>query len=212
MFKRVTGAIKPKSEHNSVAHFIRMTALDKATIKKHNIKPIDFRRFIRQYETKGADQLIDSNDWQTLANILNNVPSLQLVGDIGAGKSHLIKLLVKNDTSKRYIVMDSHDEHKDLEIVSQIPTTDPGKNVRLSVQRFADAARTIFKLNYNVLTSNEWPDNYVFIVEEALRYKTDGLKNLMAESRKFLKVIAVCQEKMFNFCPSVRVSPFNRYL
>ena len=176
--------------------------------KKHRLKPHHVRDFIETYDNNGT--AIESEDWQQLRKVLKRSPSLQLFGDIGAGKTHLVKQLVKRDRTHLYIVIDSHDEYEHLKGYTIVPDEING-NIRVRLNSQIEAAKPMFMVNMNAIIGRKFPDNYVLVVEEALRYKDVGLRNLMAESRKFIKVLAVMQEKTFDFCPGVKVTPFQSY-
>jgi len=197
---------KVKKPKMSVMYPILLTKQLQRIKREKNITAEDFRRFIKSFDKSEIG--IKSDDWQTLRDILEKSPSLQLVGNIGAGKSYLVKQLVSNDKKHVYIVMDAHNEFEDLETYTTIPDRFEG-NIRIKLPKEIAAAKPMFDINLNLLVGRKYPDHYVVVVEEAIRYKDIGLRNLMAESRKFIKVLAVMQELSFDFCPSLRVIPYN---
>lgn len=182
--------------------------LQQQVIEK-GIKPDHIRNFIREFETNG-NSAIPSNDWRSLKHILKRMPSLQLVGDIGSGKTHLTKTLIQNDNDHIYIVLDSHDEYVDLPGIQQI-TSDLKSSCRIIVPKLPESAIAMFGVYKNLITNNTFPANYVLVIDEAFRYKKAGIKNLLAESRKFIKVLAVTQESLAEYCPKAKVKPYIEY-
>ena len=64
-------------------------------IKKKGIKPEHVREFFRNYGKDKKDMpQIGSWDWRRLRDLLDRNPAIQLVGQINAGKTHLVKSLV----------------------------------------------------------------------------------------------------------------------
>ena len=67
----------------------------------------------------------------------------------------------------------------------------------------------MFKVYYNLIMNSQFPSHFVLVVDEALRYKESGIINLIAKSRKFLKVMAISQEQLVDFCPQLYVENYN---
>lgn len=188
---------------------IRLTEeLHKAALKK-GIRPEHFRQFVEAFD-RGANQArIKSDDWRRLKDILIKVPSLQLIGDVGAGKSHLVRELVKNDRDHIYIVLDSHHGFDFLPRIHQISPTITKSSV-LEMNKMDDAAGLNFKMYKSLIQYDTYPKNFVLVVEESLRYKKYGIVNMLAESRKFIKVLAITQARLVDFVPEVHVENYNR--
>jgi len=74
-----------------------------------------------------------------------------------------------------------------------------------------EGAIGMFRVYYNLIMNSKFPSNYVLVVEEALRYKENGLINLLAEARKFIFILVITQQKIVNFCPTVLVDPYVKY-
>jgi type II secretory pathway predicted ATPase ExeA len=125
----------------------------------------------------------------------------QLVGNVGIGKTLTIKQLIKEDKEHIYIVFDCHNEY-DLTQIQTI-TTDLKESSRIKMPEQISASRGLFPVYFNQLLSQKFPDNYVVVIEEAHRYKET--KTLLKEARKFVKVIAILQEPIANFCPIVKI-------
>jgi len=173
------------------------------------IRPEHIRAFIANYNKGQERKTIRSDDWMALRSLLEAAPSLQVVGDVGAGKTYLTKLLIRNDKKHIYIVLDAHNEYPELPEANNI-TPDLKQSCRIRLPDQPMGALGMFQVYYNIVTNNRFPENYVFVVDEALRYKSVGIKNLLAESRKFLKILAISQEKLVGFCPYIVVEPYNQ--
>jgi len=190
---------------------IGLTAVQKQNVYLKGIKAEHIRHFIENFDKDqtGAKK-INSNDWRRLRDIIDRTPSLQLCGDIAAGKTFLVKNLIQKDTSRIYIVMDSHHEFVELPEVRNI-TMDLKKSCRLVMPDNPEGAKGMFKVYYNLIMNSKFPSTYILAVEEALRYQEDGLTNLLAEARKFIFVLAITQQKIVDFCPAVSVDPYVKY-
>lgn len=187
----------------------RCTTEQHQNIAIKGIKPEYFRKFVDDFGNHEEDVKIPSSDWRRLKSIIERTPALQLVGNIGSGKTHLTKLLIQNDKDHIYIVLDAHKEYDWLDEVNQI-TTELNKNVRIRLPDQPEGAVGMFKVYYNLLMNSQFPKHFVLIVDEALRYKDAGIENLLAEARKFLFVLAVSQRQIVEFAPSVKVEPYNK--
>jgi hypothetical protein len=193
---------------NKYEHRLFLPLELKQLFRDGKVTPEDVRRFLKNFkESEG----IPSNDWQALSEVLDTVPSLQLVGDIGAGKSYLVKQLVHHDKKRVYIVLDAHNEYPELPSVNNI-VPEQTVSARIELPKMPEGAMGMFTVYKGLVTNRVFPPNFVLVVEEALRYENVGLKNLLAESRKFIKVVAVMQEKPYDFCPSVKVKPHKPFL
>ena len=190
---------------------IRLTQKQKESVYLKGIKAEHIRHFIENFDKdKIGAKKINSSDWRRLMDIIDRTPSLQLCGNIAAGKTFLVKNLIQKDTSRIYIVMDSHHEFTELEEVRNI-TMDLKKSCRLVMPDNPEGAKGMFKVYYNLIMNSKFPSSYILIIEEALRYQESGLTNLLAEARKFIFVLAITQQKIVNFCPAVSVDPFVKY-
>jgi len=149
----------------------------------------------------GTDR-IRSGDWKTLKERLFSSPSLQVVGDVGSGKTYTVKELIRNDPEHVYIVFDAHNEYDFLPRADSI-TDGFSESVRVVLPPQPAAAKGVFPLYVNQILTRKWPDRYVFVVEEALRYPE--VIGLLAESRKFARVLTVSQRKVVEFVPAVFV-------
>lgn len=179
-------------------------------VVQKNIKPEHIRHFIENFDnyTKTKHKVLGSNDWQRLSKILDKVPSLQIYGKVGSGKSHLVKQLISNDKNHRYIVIDSHSEYTELPNNQSI-VTNFESNYRLQMQKEQEAAKTMFGVYYNLLLQ-DFDEDVIIVIEEARRYRK-YVKQLLAESRKYVKIIAVTQEVLADFAPVIEVKPFIDY-
>ena len=179
------------------------------------IKPEHFRSFIENFGVTNNGNKINSNEWKKLKTILKQSPSLNIVGGVGSGKTFVTKELIKKDKDHIYIVLDAHNEYTDLPVVNNI-TTDLKNNCRIKLPDQPEGAVGMFKVYYNLIMNNTFPSNFILVVDEALRYRDFGIKNLMAESRKFLKVLAISQEEIsksnvsedYNLCPILYIEPY----
>ena len=77
---------------------IALSEEQKKMVYQKGIKAENIRHFIENFERETTGAKISSNDWMRLRDIISRTPSLQLCGDLAAGKSFLVKLLIKNDT------------------------------------------------------------------------------------------------------------------
>jgi len=151
----------------------------------------------------GADR-IRSGDWGALKEKLFSSPSLQVVGDVGSGKTYTVKELVRNDPEHVYVVFDAHDEYGFLPRVDSV-SDGLSDSVRVVLPPQPAAAKGVFPLYVNQILTRRWPEDYVFVVEEALRYPE--VVGLLAESRKFARVLTVSQRRIVEFVPVVYVDP-----
>jgi len=154
----------------------------------------------------GADG-IQSGDLRELKKTLFSSPSLQVVGGVGSGKTHTVKELIRNDSEHVYVVFDAHDEYDFLPRVDSIPEG-LSESARIVLPPQPAAAKGIFPLYVNQILARKWPEDYVFVVEEALRYPE--VVGLLAESRKFARVLTVSQKRIAEFVPVVYITPFCR--
>jgi len=156
---------------------------------------------LEEGEREGKERKVKSGDWITLKENLDSC--LQVVGDIGRGKTYTIKELIRNDKEHIYIVFDSHREYDFLPRV-EIISPEIKQSSRVEMPKEVSASRGLFPVYVNQILSRKWPDNFVFVIEEAHRYKEE-VKLLLSESRKFAKIIAVNQEPLVNYTPIVRI-------
>ncbi len=149
----------------------------------------------------GTDRIL-SGDWEALRERLFSFPSLQVVGDVGSGKTYTVKELIRNDPKHVYIVFDAHNEYDFLPRVDSI-TDGFSKSVKVVLPPQPAAAKGVFPLYVNQILTRRWPEKYVFVVEEALRYPE--VVGLLAESRKFARILTVSQKKIVGFVPTIQI-------
>ena len=161
------------------------------------------REFMRtDLEQRSSEQAVRRDDVQRLMSLVfADGRPIQLVGDVGIGKTSAVKNLIKHDKDHVYIVLDCHDEYELPEI--QTITTDLNQSCRIKMPKQVSASRGLYPVYHNQILSRKYPESYVVVVEEAHRYPQ--IKELLKEARKFVKIIAVCQEPFGSFCPIVRV-------
>lgn len=204
-------AFKGVKEKTITRWSIPLTLKQIIKVRKSGLTPELVRRFIDEYDKNalGLSNEIHSSDWRRLKDILIKVPSLQLIGDVGAGKTFLTRELVKNDKDHIYIVLDSHNGYDFLPKIHQISPVIKESSV-LEMNKMDDAAGLSFKMYKSLIQYDTYPKHFILVVDEALRYKNHGIVNLLAESRKFLKVLAIMQEKIVDFVPEVHVKNYNK--
>jgi hypothetical protein len=182
----------------------------KIKIAQKGLKPENFRQFIEKFGTdENGKNTIKSSEWKRLRDIMEKTPSLNVVGDINSGKTFLAKQLISQDKNHIYIVLDAHNEYDTLPIINTI-NTDIKESCRIKLPDQPAGAVGMFSVYYNLIMNNQFPKQFVLIVDEALRYKEAGIKNLIAESRKFLKIMAISQEQIVDFCPTINVENYNK--
>lgn len=182
------------------------------------MEPELWREFSSKYKRKASQKIrelirkelhlkkgvikIDRNDISTVAKLIfsDNRP-IQLVGDVGIGKTTLMKKLIQSDKAHIYIVFDCHDEYDLPEI--QTLTTNLTQSCRIKMPKQISASQGLFPVYFNQILSRKYPENYVIVIEEAHRYKET--KTLLKEARKFVKLIAILQEPLGDFCPIIEV-------
>jgi DNA helicase HerA-like ATPase len=184
------------------------------------IEPEIWEEFRRRYEKVGLSSkvrelilkelngnsnevMIKKLDWKALEKIVfaDDVP-IQVVGNVGIGKSLTVKELIKNDKSHIYIVFDAHNEYDFLPEVSII-SEEIKSSMRILLPKQVSASIGLFPVYANQILSQRWNPNFVFVIEEAHRYAESKL--LLKEARKFCKLIIISQEPLVDFCPVVRV-------
>ena len=172
-------------------------------IKYQNASLILREWIIRDLEGSNKEKIkeIKAGDWQALKACLDSC--LQVVGDVGAGKTLTVKELIKNSKEFIFIVFDSHNEYSFLPKIEMI-TSDISSSARIEMPKEVSASKGLFPVYSNQILSRKWPNNFVFVIEEAHRYKKE-VKLLLSEARKFAKIIVVNQEPIAYFTPIVKV-------
>jgi len=184
------------------------------------IEPEIWEEFRRKYEKVGLSSkvrelilkelngtsnevMIKKLDWKALQKIVfaDDVP-IQVVGNVGIGKSLTVKELIKNDKSHVYIVFDAHNEYDFLPEIQMI-SQEIKQSLRVVLPKQVSASIGLFPVYANQILSQKWNDNFVFVIEEAHRYPESKL--LLKEARKFCKLITVSQEPLVDFCPVVKI-------
>jgi hypothetical protein len=158
---------------------------------------------LRELNGTSNEVMVKKLDWQGLYKIFfaDDVP-IQIIGNVGVGKSLTVKELIKNDKSHIYIVFDAHNEYGFLPEVSII-SQEIKQSSRIVLPKQVSASIGLFPVYANQILSQKWNPNFVFVIEEAHRYVETKL--LLKEARKFCKLITISQEPLVNFCPIVRV-------
>lgn len=128
---------------------------------------------------------------------------VQIKGNVGVGKTTAIRKLIAADHEHIFIVLDCHNEYSELPEIQTI-TQDLAESCRLKLPKQVSAARGLYPVYHNQILSQGWPENYVIVLEEAGRYKQ--ARELLREARKFVKVLAICQEALGSFCPVVELT------
>jgi hypothetical protein len=184
------------------------------------IEPEIWEEFRRKYEKVGLSSkvrelilkelngtsnevMIKKLDWQGLYKIVfaDDVP-VQVVGNVGIGKSLTVKELIKNDKSHIYIVFDAHNEYDFLPEIQMI-SQEIKQSSRIVLPKQVSASIGLFPVYSNQILSQRWNSNFVFVVEESHRYAESKL--LLKEARKFCKLITISQEPLVDFCPAIRI-------
>jgi hypothetical protein len=158
---------------------------------------------LRELNGTSNEVMVKKLDWKALEKIVfaDDVP-IQIVGNVGIGKSLTVKELIKNDESHVYIVFDSHNEYTFLPEISII-SQEIKQSSRIVLPKQVSASIGLFPVYANQILSQKWNPNFVFVIEEAHRYPESKL--LLREARKFCKLITISQEPLVDFCPVVRV-------
>ena len=171
---------------------------------KHTNPSQRLRELIEQdiKELAGIPEVQRDDIEKLKAMIFQDDRPVQLVGNVGIGKTTTIQKLIQQDQQHVYIVLDCHDEYQFLEDIHVI-TSDLKKSCKMKMPKQVSAARGLYPVIHNQILSQKWPENFVVVVEEAHRYPL--AIELLKEARKFVKVIAICQEPLGNFCPIIRL-------
>jgi len=145
--------------------------------------------------------IIKSGDWEGLKQHLEQSPSLEVVGDVGQGKTSTVCELIKNSPDQIFLVFDAHNEYSFL---PQIDVVKDGltESCRIVLPAQVSATIPLVSLFSNQILTKKWP--YVFVFEESNRYN-HALTQLSMESRKFAKCIFITQRRNFEFIPAVKV-------
>ncbi len=177
--------------------------------KKHENVSAKLREFIKLDLKPNGTEIIHRDDVNSLSNLISQNDSIQVCGNVGVGKTLMIQKIIKSNSSI-FIVFDSHDEYKFLESVENIPN-EPKKSIRMIGEKVISNSYNKFQTFGETVMKKKWDDNIFFVIEEAYRFKDVpfwfpfDVKNLLAESRKFGHVIAISQEKLCDFVPSVEI-------
>jgi len=177
-----------------------------------------WEKFIEKYPRKASERLrefilndlklehdvvtVNRDDLEGLRRLIfNNDKPIQLTGKVGVGKTTSIKRLIESDDEHIYIVFDCHDEYDLPEI--QTLTTNLTQSSRIKMPKQISASQGLFPVYFNQILSRKYPENYVIVIEEAHRYEETRV--LLKEARKFVKLIAILQEPIGDFCPIIKV-------
>jgi hypothetical protein len=158
---------------------------------------------LRELNGNSNEFLVKKLDWQGLYKIVfaDDVP-VQVIGNVGIGKSLTVKELIKNDKSHIYIVFDAHNEYDFLPEIQMI-SQEIRQSSRIVLPKQVSASIGLFPVYANQILARQWNSNFVFVVEEAHRYAESKL--LLKEARKFCKLITISQEPLVDFCPIIRI-------
>ena len=159
---------------------------------------------LRELNGTSNEVMVKKLDWKTLQKFIfvdfGDLP-VQIVGNVGVGKSLTMKKLVENDKAHVFIIFDSHSEYPLPEI--QMISQEIKQSSRIILPKQVSASIGLFPVYANQILSQKWNQNFVFVIEEAHRYPQSKL--LLKEARKFCKLITISQEPLVEFCPVVRV-------
>lgn len=158
---------------------------------------------LKELNGTSNEVMIKKLDWQGLYKIAfaDDVP-IQVIGNVGIGKSLTVKELIKNDKSHIYIVFDAHNEYDFLPEIQMI-SQEIKQSSRIVLPKQVSASIGLFPVYANQILSQKWNSNFVFVIEEAHRYAESKL--LLKEARKFCKLITISQESLVDFCPVVKI-------
>jgi len=158
---------------------------------------------LKELNGTSNEVMIKKLDWKTLEKIVfaDDLP-VQIIGNVGIGKSLTMKELIKNDNLHIYIVFDAHNEYDFLPEV-QVISQEIKQSSRIILPKQVNASIGLFPVYANQILSQKWNPNFVFLIEEAHRYPESKL--LLKEARKFCKLITISQEPLVDFCPVVKV-------
>ena len=162
------------------------------------------REFIRM-DLKATPTFIriHRDDLESLkARIFSDDKPIQLVGKVGIGKTTCVKRLIESDKEHIYIVFDCHNEYDFLPEI-QLISFDLKESARIRMPEQVSASKGLFPVYHNQILSRKFPPNWVIVVEEAHRYKE--MEELLKEGRKFVKLIAICQKPIGDFCPVIEI-------
>lgn len=206
MFEQLFKPKKPVKNDRKTALGVR---IDRSTWQKFRERhPSTASKLIRDFvegKITGKDGLpsIDRNDLAGLkALIFKSGNPVQIVGDVGIGKSTTLKNLIQQDNEHVYIVFDSHNEYDFLPTIQTL-TNNLMESSRIALPKEISASRGLFTVHFNQILSQRWPDNYVIVLEESDRFRET--KTLLKEGRKFVKILAVMQEPKGDFTDKVEI-------
>lgn len=158
---------------------------------------------IKELNGHPIEAMVKKQDWKALKEIIfKDEKPIQIVGEVGVGKSLSMKELIKNDSNHVYIVFDCHNEYDFLPEIQSI-SHEIKHSSRIVLPKQVSASIGLFPVYANQILSQKWPNNFVFVVEEAHRYPQTKL--LLKESRKFVKIVVITQEPIASFCPIVKI-------
>ena len=170
--------------------------------RKHQNVSARLRELILSDLNNDIEQRVSRNNLSLFRKIvLEDGLPIQVCGNVGIGKSTLMKKLIETTNGRVFVVFDSHNEY-DLPVVQTI-TDDLSQPCKVVLPEQPSAAKGLFPLYANQILSRRWPTNFCFIIEEAHRYKDARL--LLREGRKFTKVVTVSPEPLIKSCKVVRV-------
>lgn len=179
--------------------------IDKETFNKfkdkHNNVSEALRSFVKR-EIEGISE-VNREDINILRTLILSNPSSQVYGNIGIGKTHVMKKLIQSDNEHIYIVIDSHNEY---DFLSEITTVnkDVKQSSRIIMPKNENEAQPRFNYSlYSDIVREKLPDNFIIVVDEAHRYPK--AKKLLMEARKFVRVVTISPEPLGSFCPSVEI-------
>jgi len=184
---------------SSLRHKVEQAAAHRSVSRASVIR----EALAKMFSETGDIPTIRSDEPHELWRYLDPAPSLQVTGDIGIGKTTLVKETIRRHEEVKWVVIDSHGEYTDLP-KKDVIAPDPRFSYRIVPPRARAAAEGLFPLYVNQILSRRWPTSMILVVEEAHRY-ADLVAGLLAECRKFVKVLTVSPSRLVDYVPAVRV-------
>jgi len=185
----------PAALHNRLAEVAAQSSVSRASI---------IREALENHLTGLGDLPVVHRDRpEELWRILVPLPSVQVVGEIGVGKTTLVRNMILSHGEVVWVVIDSHDEYTNLP-KREVVAPKPRSSYRIVPPKAKAAAQGIFPLYVNQILSRRWPTSMILVVEEAHRY-ADLVAGLLAECRKFVKVLTVSPSRLVDYVPAVKV-------
>lgn len=138
--------------------------------------------------------------------VMEDKHPLQLVGNVGVGKSVMISKLIKFCSKTKpeivFIVYDVCKEHLYLPTIQNL-SENLTESSRLELPQQLASSQIMLTIHIQQILAKKLPDNFIIVLEEMLRFKESTI--IAHEARKYVKAILVGQKRLTTATTCVEV-------